>query len=144
MYCLVLRQLSPIQKGIQAAHAVTEYGASYHRTSEFLKWRTVDKTMIVLDGGTYREMRENMEFLDGIGMKYEVFHEPDLDGMITCVAMLVGESVWDERSYPAGDDDETDSIIAGESDDFPEWMERIGGINNLRLRMFLKGKEIVN
>ena len=26
MYCIVLKQLSPIQKGVQAAHAIVEYG----------------------------------------------------------------------------------------------------------------------
>jgi hypothetical protein len=52
MYCLVLRHLSGINKGIQCTHACEQYGEKYHNTPEYRKYIKEDKTLIVLDGGS--------------------------------------------------------------------------------------------
>ena len=56
MYSLVLRQLNPIQKGVQTTHAVVEYANKYASDEEYRQWAETDKTLIMLDGGTYQEM----------------------------------------------------------------------------------------
>ena len=56
MYSLVLRQLNPIQKGVQTTHAAIEYANTYFKTAEYQSWSNFDKTLIMLDGGTYQEM----------------------------------------------------------------------------------------
>ena len=53
MYSLVLRQLSPMQKGVQSAHSIVEYINKFHKSSEYIQWVNVGKIIIVLDGGTY-------------------------------------------------------------------------------------------
>ena len=47
MYCLVLYNLSPIQQGIQAAHAIVEYANAFHNSIEYQKWAQVNKTIII-------------------------------------------------------------------------------------------------
>ena len=53
MYSLVLRQLNPIQKGVQTTHGVVEYANKYASDKEYRQWAETDKTMIMLDGGSY-------------------------------------------------------------------------------------------
>ena len=52
MYVLVLKQLSGIDKGIQAAHACLEYALKYGETNDYRNYINNDKTIIVLNGGT--------------------------------------------------------------------------------------------
>ena len=100
MYCLVLRQLSPIQKGIQAAHSVVEYGNKYGDTTEYIAWSTVSKTIIMLDGGVLTDLEEIMPHLDERNIKYSVFREEDLGDIVTCISILVDERVFDDETYP--------------------------------------------
>ena len=51
MYSLVLRQLNPIQKGVQTTHSVVEYANKYGFDKEYRQWAETDKTLIILDGG---------------------------------------------------------------------------------------------
>ena len=68
MYSLVLRQLSPIQKGVQSAHSIVEYINRYYKSSEYIQWVNVDKTIIMLDGGTYPELTECRDALAELGV----------------------------------------------------------------------------
>lgn len=100
MYAMVLRQLNPMQKGIQALHAVVEYAQNYFTTDEYQQWAKNDKTMIVLDGGTSIELADVIKQLDEIDYTYAVFKEPDLYDQVTAIAFLVPETVWDRETYP--------------------------------------------
>ena len=99
MYCLVLRQLNPIQKGIQSAHAIVEYGNHYFMTDEYHQWSTKDKTIIMLDGGTSPEIYNLIDELRHIDVKYSIFREPDLGDLVTCISFLASNDVWDNESY---------------------------------------------
>jgi len=93
MVTLVLYNLSPIQQGIQSAHAAIEYGV-YERKwkdtkARFIDWAQDYKTMIVLNGGTSFTMEQYKEELDSLGVKYTCFHEPDLNGVTTAIAFIV-------------------------------------------------------
>lgn len=119
MYGLVPYNISPIQQGIQFGHGVVEYGIKYGETYEYQRWSRVDKTFIILNGGT-TNIKINMD--DGLpfgalnqhllklhlhGVVVEKFFEPDLGDQLTAVVFLVDERVWDKVKYP----DITDSVF---------------------------------
>ena len=141
MYSLVLRQLSPIQKGVQSAHSIVEYASKFHKLTEYIQWATVDKTIIVLDGGTYPELKDCRDFLSSLKIPYAIFYEPDLGEIITSISFVVEDKVWNQREYPAFEDD----LVDDSSDsDTPEWLANMGGMNNLKLRNFLMSKRLSN
>jgi len=107
MYSLVLRQLTPIQKGIQTAHAVVDYARKVQNESVgvdvvvgYAQWADTDKTLIVLDAGTSQDLEEAIDFLKNNNIVQTVFREPDLYNMPTAVCFLADERVWDTETYP--------------------------------------------
>ena len=106
MYCLVLKQLNPIQKGVQSAHAIVEYANQYFMTDEYHQWSTKDKTLIMLDGGTHPEMYNLMYELHNLDVKFSIFIEPDLDDLVTCISFLASNDVWDNELYKKCDENE--------------------------------------
>lgn len=139
MYSLVLRQLSPIQKGVQSSHSIVEYIKRFYKSSEYIQWVNVDKTIIMLDGGTYPEMQECRNTLAELGVPYAAFYEEDLGRIVTSISFLVEDKVWDSETYPA-DEEELDEL-ASDSED-PVWLIVMGGKRNLKLRNFLKSKRL--
>jgi hypothetical protein len=156
MYGLVPYNISPIQQGIQYGHALQEYnnmvlelatgktgGPFYGDTIDaFSKWRSTDKTFIILNGGTTNETRElgsgkavgtmqqHLDTLTENNIVNATFKEPDLNDTLTGIVFLVDERVFDKEKYP--DYDET--ILETPYD---EYCEIIGGEKNLFLREFL-------
>lgn len=111
MYAMVLRQLSPMQKGIQSLHAVVEYGEKVKSgdidaniKKAYNKWAKEDKTMIVLDAGTSVDLINAIYELIELNVPHAVFYEPDLYGMNTVVCFLADERVWDTKNYPSYND----------------------------------------
>lgn len=100
MYCIVLRQLSTMQKGVQAAHSVAEYMRLFGHCSETDRWVCCDKTVIVLDGGTGPDMLDIIGEFSARGIRHAVFDEPDLLGLVTSVSVLASEFVWDREMWP--------------------------------------------
>jgi hypothetical protein len=108
MYGLVNYQLSGIQQGIQFGHAVVEYGIKYNGTPEYNRWSRIDKTFIILNGGTTNTNPLNAGTLNqhasALQMFYGVdtaeFYEPDLGDQLTAVVFLVDDRVWDKETYP--------------------------------------------
>ena len=163
MYCLVLRQLSPIQKGVQSAHSIVEYSNKYGNEDGYLVWSRADKTIIMLDGGVLSELEEIISQLDENNVKYGVFREEDLGDIITSISILVDERVFNRKEYP---DFETwrnskypvrpmhcVAYIGGEYDHDPndytwdehhkEWVnDVIGGEANEFLRNLLSNKRL--
>ena len=76
MYSVVLRHLSPIQKGIQSAHSIVEFGLEY--PDEFREWGRSHKTMVVLQVNTVQQLLELSDKLFEEGIKCIDFFEPDL------------------------------------------------------------------
>lgn len=68
MYGFVPYNISEIQKGIQYGHAVVEYSNAHAKDTDYKQWSTVDKTFIILNGGT-----TNNGSLKGDGVRN--FHE---------------------------------------------------------------------
>lgn len=111
MYSMVLRQLSPMQKGIQSLHAVVEYSEKMKSGNiddnikkAYETWASRDKTMIVLDAGTSEDLVNTIFELIQLNVPHAVFYEPDLYGMNTAVSFIADERVWDTKNYPSYDD----------------------------------------
>lgn len=99
MYCLVERHLSPLQKGIQSAHAIIDYQLKYGNLPQYQNWSNYHKTMVVLDCGTAQDMQATLAGLAELQWPHEVFLEPDLNNLPTAICFLVNEKVWDYRKY---------------------------------------------
>lgn len=108
MYILVAYNLSDIQKGIQASHAVDEYTNHIWKTNlnlltdkemapdlvKLRDWIENYKTMIILNGGTTNNkgtgsLQTHYRALNKLGVDYSIFQEPDLNDAETAVAFLV-------------------------------------------------------
>lgn len=90
MIVFTLRQLSSLDKGIQALHAVVEYGNLYGDDKEYQRWSNFDKTVIIKNGGAVSSMTNIFETLTTkYGLKVAIFNEPDLDGLTTAIAVLI-------------------------------------------------------
>lgn len=129
MIGLVPYNLSPIQQGIQFGHAVQEYNnevldllmASSYRglilnqedkqiLSEFEKWARIDKTFIILNGGTTNThiigdkfvgtLNQHLESLNKKEIKLSTFYEPDLGDQLTAIVFLIDDRVFDRESWP--------------------------------------------
>ena len=136
MYSMVLRQLTPMQKGIQALHSVVDYGEMMKQdnVSELTKkayeaWANRDKTMIVLDVGTSMDLVDVIFKLKELGVPHTVFHEPDLYGCITSVCFVADERVWDVKKYPTYEQYLNDFMLNSENRPFSKelWKETTFG-----------------
>ena len=108
MYSMVLRQLTPMQKGIQSLHAVVDYSEMMKNEAidegtknAYNDWANRDKTMIVLDAGTSQDIQDAITFLRNQKIIHKVFCEPDLYDMPTAVCFIADERVWDTKTYPS-------------------------------------------
>lgn len=140
MYCLSERHLSGIQKAIQAAHAIVEYGMHYIGTEEYRQWGNQDKTIIVLDGGTVQDMMYIVDSLNDLKVHFATFKEPDMGWMLTSIAFLVDERVWDTNTY--GRSYEHYKLMCEDDPDLPkwnhdEWVNWIGGETNEILKKLI-------
>lgn len=95
MYVFALRQLSPLDKGIQSLHAVVEYGNVFGDDKEYIRWSRKDKTVIILNGGTTIDLDNVWETLTKqFNMKATLFREPDLGNIVTAIAVLLPKKYW--------------------------------------------------
>lgn len=115
LYTFVLRQLSGIDKGIQAAHAMLEYANDFSDSKEYKSFIENDKTVIILNGGTSADLEEITNKLDKYGISNSVFFEEDLGDCMTAVSFLADERVFDKEKYP----------------DFEEWQSKEAIFNGL-------------
>ena len=107
-YTFTLYQLSSIQQGIQAGHAAVELGTQAYasltldgETSKFKlynEWATEWKTMVLLNGGDSKELRELMYALTSRDNPYpwSGFYESEdsLNGLLTSVAIILPERIF--------------------------------------------------
>lgn len=192
MYSLVIYNVSDIQKAIQFSHALQEYNNNLNKyynygdnvyyfinkpkdvdkldilKKEFIKWSTVDKTVILLNGGPTnwdiesKGMREHFNLLKEKNIPFSYFEEPDLNNALTAICFLVDERVYDKKKYPDFNDFDICDKIEKELkwkhilkthkfvEDYNElfhkyrneWIESVGGESNVFLREFLKDKRL--
>ncbi len=153
MYCLTLCNISTIQQAIQPLHAVVEYGLKYFDNEEYQRWAQIDKTVIILNGGTSTSLfLEHLAYLIELDMKYAIFNEPDLFGGMTAICFLADERVWDRKKYP-------DALEIAKINGIPNggtiinaiyhpfdqaaYIESIGGEYNLKVKEYLSKLRLV-
>lgn len=192
MYGFTPFNLKEIYQGLQFGHALQEYNNNlnkyYHYgdntyyfinkpkdidkldilKKEFIKWSTIDKTFILLNGGATnwdidsKGMREIYNNLESNNIPFAYFQEPDSNDSLTAICFLVDERVYDKKKYPDFDkykacciaentlrwghlfrndryEKEIDVVV---NDLYKEWVESIGGESNVFLRDFLKDKRL--
>ena len=135
MYAFTLRHLSPLDKGIQAAHAIVEYGRMFNDNKEYKQWADEDKTLIVLNGGTTTDLKELVKTL--VYKKHihiGQFFEPDLDNIRTAVVCLIDERVWNTEGYPNINNlntiNESSLLVGNPKFDIPDdFYDKFGGKN---------------
>ena len=145
MYSIILYNLSPIQQGIQSAHALIEYAQTRFHSPEYQRWATTDKTLIILNGGSSVTLADHMMYLSQCGIDFEVFREPDLYNGITAFCFLADERVWDREKYPDRLPDIGYDLPGGgrivpaihRVFDVEAFKEQIGGEKNFLLKEFL-------
>lgn len=151
MYSMVLRQLNPIQKGVQTTHGVVEYANKYSSDEEYRQWAETDKTLIMLDGGTYQEMVRIYDTLKELGMKFADFQEPDLNYLTTSITFLADERVWNREQYPSWEslpqcpctiDGNMQAPDPNDYMTYNEWVEMMGGAANVELRNLIFSKKL--
>ena len=153
MYCFVPYQLTGIQKGIQALHAVVEYAKLFGRTNEYYDWCDNWKTVIILDGGTTGDDKEiqygTLNNIRDILVELEIpigwFREPDLNNTLTAVCFICDEQVFNKKHYP---DWEDEVVSIGSPTDyerantFSEWLDLVGGWRIYMIRDLLSDKRL--
>lgn len=151
MYSMVLRQLNPIQKGVQTTHGVVEYANKYSSDEEYRQWADTDKTLIMLDGGTYQEMVRIYDTLKELGIKIGEFQEPDLNYLTTSITFLADERVWNREQYPSWEtlpqcpcsiDGNMQAPDPNDYMTYNEWVEMMGGAANVELRKLIFSKKL--
>lgn len=151
MYSMVLRQLNPIQKGVQTTHGVVEYANKYASDEDYKQWTETDKTLIMLDGGTYQEMVRIYDTLKELGMKFADFQEPDLNYLTTSITFLADERVWNREQYPSWEtlpqcpctiDGNMQAPDPNDYMSYNEWVEMMGGAANIELRKLIFSKKL--
>lgn len=114
MYFFVPYNISPIQHGIQAGHALGNYVLRYGRNdSNHIVWDFLEKhmTWIILNGGTTNDERDfeaipagslNLigDQLNENDIEFGFFIEPDLNHALTALAIICDERVFNYKDYP--------------------------------------------
>jgi hypothetical protein len=148
MYILVPYNLSSIQKSIQALHAVVRYQLKYGRSKEYKQWATKDETVIILDGGTSNKKTGSLDNLlkDLKNRDYnvEAFYEPDANDMLTGVAILADERIWDQDNYPNFVNENKEVYNYKTTKEYLSWVKDIGGEKIVYLRDVLNYKKLAN
>lgn len=166
MYIFVPYNISEIQKGIQAGHAVEQYAYKYNGDLEYVDYVSNHKTWIILNGGTTNSNRN----FDGLSegslnnifdslvenkIKFAYFNEPDLNNALTAVCFLTDERVFNWTDYPLFEDLNKDaytikgldingnpSIINWNYISEEKYENLIGGSKNVFLKKLIKDKKL--
>lgn len=115
LYSFVNMYLSPIQAGIQTAHALQELNLKYKDTDFepiIDDWAKNHKTIIVLNGGYQSSIQETINLFDAINdpivypdiPKYPIafFREENdaLNNALTCAVVILPECVYNFNTNP--------------------------------------------
>jgi hypothetical protein len=114
MYFFVPYNISPIQQGIQAGHALGRYCLKYGRHDpNHVVWDFLEKfeTWVILDGGTTNDERDFEAIPTGslnlIGdqlqdneIEFSYMIEPDLNRALSALCIICDERVFNKKLYP--------------------------------------------
>ncbi len=174
MFGFVPYNISKEQIGIQFDHAKDEYQIMFGSDKDYQNYIREWKTVIILNGGTSNEgtmvrqgfktslyvgtMQKHLQTLLENGVKVATFYEPDLNSMLSGMAFLVDERVFNKVLYPdfksqpypwleknrnaKPTDKEREEWEAENNKNYAKWLEKVGGEKNAFLREFLRDKRL--
>ena len=106
LYSFVNFYLSQIQQGIQTGHAAVQLIRTYTDKKQkhhelVMDWADNHKTFIVLNGGHNAALEQTLEIVQRSGYPYSAFFEdgPSLGGLMTTVAVVLPENVFNARRF---------------------------------------------
>jgi hypothetical protein len=106
LYTLINMYFSSIQQGIQSAHVVGNLLAGKLENQAVKSWATIDKTMVVLNGGMTKDILEAHGKLETVNQeKYPVgvFHEDwDACNSLMSIGIVLPEEVYASLKQPDG------------------------------------------
>ena len=114
MYFFVPYNISPMQQGIQAGHALGRYCLKFGRHDpNHIVWDFLEKweTWVILNGGTTNDERDfemipagslNLigDQLQDNDIEFAFMIEPDLNHALTALSIIVDERVFNKAEYP--------------------------------------------
>lgn len=114
MYFFVPYNISPIQQGIQAGHALGRHCLRYGRHDpNHIVWDFLEKweTWVILNGGTTNDERDfemipagslNLigDQLQDNDIEFAYMIEPDLNRALTALSFICDERVFNRKDYP--------------------------------------------
>jgi hypothetical protein len=114
MYFFVPYNISPIQQGIQAGHALGRHCLKYGRHDpNHIVWDFLEKfeTFVILNGGTTNDERDfemipagslNLigDQLQENDIEFAFMIEPDLNHALTALSFICDERVFNRKDYP--------------------------------------------
>lgn len=110
MIVVSMRHLSGLQKALQGAHAIVEYEQKFGDTLEYKRWAKKDKTLIILEANTSKQLEATFNELKKLKYPVEKFIEPDLSNGITAICFLISEEVFNTKNDEQGVSAETLAI----------------------------------
>lgn len=145
MYSIVLRHLDGQNKGVQTTHCVCEYIRNHWNDEDLQQWLNIDKTLVMLSGGTSLNMSTIIQVFVEHGIKFETFEEEDLGDITTSICVLADEKVWDRENYPTFDIYKLKRAAEGVTDEEileNEFISLVGGIENVIKKEILNGLKL--
>ena len=94
MYFFCLRQLSGLDKGIQAGHAALEYANLFRDDTTYNTFVNDHKTFILLNGGGSDDIMDREVELREFNIPFASFIEPSLNYATSAIAFIVPESIY--------------------------------------------------
>ena len=101
-----------------------------------------DKTLILLNGGTVIGLDKTLELFEENNIAYGAFIEPDLDNIVTAVAVMADERIFDDN-YMSFDMWRLKALLNNPYTSYEKGYEKyIGGRGNFILKEFLNSKKL--
>jgi len=106
-YTIVNMYMQGIHAGIQSAHILSEMALDsaskpdHKSAATFYSWATNDKTLIVLNGGSNKNLRKMMDLIepacDKLDLPFAYFTESEeaLDGALTGFGLIVPSRIYE-------------------------------------------------
>lgn len=92
MYIITRRDLTTKYAGVQAGHALAQY--MLDNPTQAKEWN--NKTLIYLSVSCEDALKAWGEKLDGLGIKWTGFREPDIDNELTAIATYGNGELYKE------------------------------------------------
>lgn len=91
LYSVTNRYLSPIQKGIQTAHAVVNMLTYQTEDPQTVEWAKENGTIRVLETRSSAMMGHIMDLLVQTSKHFGCFREPEISNTVTAICFVVDE-----------------------------------------------------